>query len=95
MILRAHARQQIHGKGQDVKRKHKRDNPLEHGGDVAMAGECGCRKNDCEHDFDQDERQFDPEGGAEDPVVAIVDSQPLVLGAQEDGGDNVTGDEDQ
>ena len=39
----------------------------------------------CEGNLNEDEGQLDPEGGAQDAVLAEVDAQTLVLGASEDG----------
>jgi len=45
----------------------------------------------CERDFDKDKSELDPEGYAEDRVLAVLDSEALVLDANEDGRDDVAG----
>ena len=46
-------------------------------------------KADGKADLDEDEDELDPKGHAQDAVFAEVDPQPLVLGADEDGGNDV------
>ena len=43
--------------------------------------------------LEENEGQFGPEGEAQDAVLAVVDAQALVLGAQEDCGEDVAADE--
>ena len=38
-----------------------------------------------ECDFGEDEEEFDPEGNAQNAVLAEVDAEALVFGANEDG----------
>ena len=96
MLLRAPGRrQQIHKERQHVKRKDERDDPLEHGRDVLPAGEGGADEDGGEDDFDEDEDELEPEGEAQDAVLAEVHAQALVLGADEDGADDVAGHEEE
>jgi len=48
-------------------------------------------RTNCERDFDKDESELDPEGRAEDRVLAVFYSEALVLDANEDGGNDVAG----
>lgn len=96
MLLRApRGGQQIHEESEDVKSEDERDDPLEDGGDVLLAVERGDGEDDGEGDLDDDEEEFEPEGGAQDAVLAEVHAEALVLGADEDGADDVAGDEEE
>jgi len=57
--------------------------------------EIGCCEGDCKAGFEDDKGEFYPEGGAEDSVLAEVDSKTLILPADEYGRDNVSSDEEQ
>jgi hypothetical protein len=46
-------------------------------------------KDDGECDFGEDEEELDPEGDSQDAVLAEMDPETLVFGADEDGADNV------
>lgn len=89
------AGQQVEQEGEDVEGEDEGDDPLEHGGDVPVAGPARAREADGQDDLDDDEGQLDPEADAEDAVGAVVDAEALVLGAQEHGGQDVAGDEQQ
>ena len=52
---------------------------------VAHNAEC-----DGECELNEDEREFDPKACTKDAVLAVVDSETLVLSANEDRGDDVT-----
>ena len=94
MLLRAPGRrQQIDKERQHVKRKDERDDPFENRRDVLPAGEGGADKDGGEGNLDEDENELEPEGEAQDAVLAEVHAQALVLGADEDGADDVAGHE--
>lgn len=95
VALGAHARQEIEEEGEDVEGEDQGDQPFDDGGDVGVFAKGGGGEDDGQEGLDDDEGQFHPEGDAEDAVVAVVDAQPLVFGAQEDGRENVATDEDQ
>ena len=86
-------RQQIDKEGEDVKREHEGNDPLENGRNVLFAVERGGHENDCKDELDNDEHEFEPKGEAQDPMLAEVDAEPLVLGADEYGADDISGDE--
>ena len=86
-------RQQIDKEGEDVKGEHERDDPLENGRNVLFAVERGGYEDDCKDELDNDEHEFEPKGEAQDPMLAEVDAKPLVLGADENGADDISGDE--
>ncbi len=89
------SRQQIHEESKDIKGENKGDDPFQDGPDGPVGGERGADKDSSKEDFDNDEEELHPEGCAEDAVLAKVDAEALVFGADEDGGDDVTGDEEQ
>ena len=86
-------RQQIDKEGEDVESEDERDDPLENGRNVLFAVERGGYEDDCKDELDNDEHEFEPKGEAQDPMLAEVDTKPLVLGADENGADNISGDE--
>lgn len=59
-----------------------------------MGKGCG-NEDDGESKFDEDEGEFDPKGDAEDAMLSIVNAEALILGAEEDGGEDETADEDE
>ena len=87
--------EQIEQEAQDVAREDQGDDPLKDGGDVAVAGPRGADEDGGQHDLDQDEGQFHPEADAQDAVLAVVDAEPLVGRADEDGGEDVAGQEEE
>ena len=96
VFLRApRRRQQIDKERQHVKRKDERDDPFENRRDVLPAGEGGADKDGGEGNLDEDEGELEPEGEAQDAVLAEVHAEALVLGADEDGADDVAGHEEE
>jgi hypothetical protein len=51
-------------------------------------------KGDSETDLSDDKKEFNPEGNSKDGVFPVMDTQALVLPADEDGTDDVSNDED-
>ena len=88
-ILRLRRGQEIDDEAPDEEDVDERYDPLENGADVVVAESLRDAEDDGEGDFGQDEGEFDPEGDAQDAVLAEVDAEALVLGADEDGGDDV------
>ena len=96
MLLRApRRRQQIHKECQHIKRKDERDDPLEDRSDVLAAGKGGADEDRGEGNLDKDEDELEPEGEAQDAVLAEVHAEALVFGADEDGADDVAGHEEE
>ena len=96
MLLRApRRRQQIHKERQHVKRKDERDDPLEDRSDVLAAGEGGADEDRGEGNLDENEDELEPEGEAQDAVLAEVHAEALVFGADEDSADDVAGHEEE
>ena len=87
--------QQVDEEGEDVKGEDEGDDPLEDGGDVLVYAERGGGEDDGEGGLDEDEGELEPEGEAQDAVLAEVDAQALVLGADEDGADDVAAHEEE
>lgn len=86
---------QIDPKRKDIETKNKRNRPLQHRGGVVVLSEIATSKRDGQDDLDDDKRQLDPEGNAEDAVLAIAHAEPLILPADKDGADDVAGNEQQ
>ena len=88
-------RQQIHKEGKDIEREDEGDDPFENGRDVWLTVEGGGSEDDGEDDLHYDEEEFEPEGEAQDAVLAEMHAETLVLGADEDGADDVAGHEEE
>jgi len=72
-----------------------RDDPFEDGSSVTSAsGTAKGSKGNCKSNLNEDEGQLDPEGCAQDTVLAEVDTQALILSASEDGRNDVSNNED-
>ena len=96
MLLRApRRRQQIDKERQYVKGKDERDDPLEHRRDVLATREGGADEDGGKGNLDEDESELEPEGEAQDAVLAEMHAEALVLGADEDGADDVAGHEEE
>lgn len=87
--------QQIDEESEDVEGEDEGDDPFENGGHVLFSVKGGDCEDDCKDDLDDDEHELEPEGEAQDAVLAEVHAQALVLGADEDGADDVAGDEEE
>lgn len=62
---------QVDDEGKDVQGEDEGDDPFKHGGHVGVVGVGGGCKDDGEDELDEDKGEFDPEGGAEDAMVAV------------------------
>ena len=85
----ASCRQEVRYEAPDIEDVDQRDDPLEDSADVVVFVFLSDGEDNGERDFGEDEEQLDPEGDAQDAVFAEVDAEALVLGADEDGADNV------
>lgn len=89
----ANRRQQIHHEREDVPREHKGNDPLENRANVLLrpvVALCVDAEADGEADFDDDEGEFYEEACEQDAVLGAVEkAQAEVLGADEDGADDV------
>lgn len=90
LIASAVRGQEVNAEAPDVEDVDEGDHPFEDGGfvDSAVAA-LEHAKGNGEAAFDEDEGELDPEAGAEDAMFAEVDSKALVLGANENGRDDV------
>lgn len=88
-------RQQIHKEGEDVESEDEGDDPFEDGRYVLLAVKGGGGEDDGEDDLHDDEEEFEPEGKAQDAVLAEMHAETLVLGTDEDGADDVAGHEEE
>ena len=88
-------RQQIHEESKDVESEDERDDPLENGRDVLFTVEGADREDDGKDDLHDDEYKLEPEREAQDPMLAEMHAEALVLGADEDGADDVASDEEE
>lgn len=95
VVLGTNARPQIDNEAEDVEGEDEGDSPFEASCDVAVMGPGGADEDDGKNDFDEDEGEFDPEAESEDSVFAVVDTETLVLSAEENGGDDVAADENE
>lgn len=93
-VLGADGRVQVDEEGEDIEAEDQRDDPLQHGGRVVAAVPGQDDERDRQHDRHRDEGELDPEGHAQDAVLAVADAQALVLPADEDGGQQVADDEE-
>ena len=71
-MLGVNSRYEIDDEGEDVEGEDESDGPFEHCGCVVGTFEVGYSEADGEGDFDQDEGELDPEGEAQDAVLAEV-----------------------
>lgn len=94
VALAADRRHEIDEEAEDVEEVNKRDGPLQNRCGVPLFLFTADAEPDREAHFDKDKGQFDPKARSEDAVLAEVDTQALVLPADEDGADYVPDDED-
>ena len=87
--------QQVDEEGEDVKGEDEGDDPFEDGANVLAAGEGRTDEDGGEGDLDEDEGELEPKGEAQDAVLAEVHAEALVLGADEDGTDDIPGHEEE
>lgn len=88
-MLGAHGGHEVDGIAPHVEGEDERDDPLAHGGGVVVVPLAQHAERDGQAQLDEDEEQLHPEGDAQDAVLAVVDPEPLVLPAHEDGRQNV------
>jgi hypothetical protein len=88
---RPHSRNKINRKTPHVKRIYEANNPLTHRSRVIVILIGEDAKRDREAELGEDEGEFDPEGDAQDAVLAVVDAETLVFPADEDCRDDVAG----
>ncbi len=70
--FRRGSRVQVDVKRKDVGRKDKGNDPFQHGACVVVFGGCAGHEGDGEENLDDDERELDVEGHAQDAVFAVA-----------------------
>lgn len=94
LMSRLHSRQEINNKAPDVEDVDQAYRPLQYCCAVVVSLVAHYAECNGKGQLDEDEGELDPEGVGEDGVFAVVDSEALVFGADEDGGDDIAADED-
>jgi hypothetical protein len=94
ILVMAQEGQEVHIEAEDVEAVEECYGPLEHRRNVPNVLQGAHAKGDAHADLDDDEGELDPEGDAQDGVLAVVDSQALVLPTDKNCGHNVAEDED-
>jgi len=95
LLLTPSRRQQIHQKGKHIKRKYEGDDPFNNRTGVGLFVKCARRKDYGQADFDDDKGEFHPERQAQNAVLTETHAEALVFGADEDGAEDVAGDEEE
>ena len=83
-------RQQIHEESEDIESEKEGDDPFENGRYVLLVVEGGGCEDDSADNLHNDKEKFIPKGEAQYAVLAEVHAEALVLGADEDGANDVT-----
>lgn len=71
-VLCAGGGPEVHGEGEDVEGEDEGDDPLQVGADVLLVGAGGDAKGHGQGELEEDEGELDPEGEAEDAVLAVL-----------------------
>lgn len=71
-VLGGGGRVQVDVEGEDVGGEDEGDDPLEHGAGVVVAGEGAGDEGDGQQYLDDDEGELNPEGEAQDAVLAVA-----------------------
>lgn len=95
VMLCLHAGPKIEHKTEDVEGEDKGHDPLENRGGIPVVGPGCAYKDDSEDDLSEDESELDPEADSQDSVMTIMNAEPLIFGAEEDGGNDVADDENE
>lgn len=92
-MLGVDGRVQVDIKGKDIKAKHQGNDPLDDRCRVIVLVVTKHDERNGQANGDEDKSQLDPKGDGEHAVLGVVHAQALVLGANEDGRDEVADDE--
>lgn len=94
VVASADRGQQVDNEGEDVSGEDEGNDPFEDGTGILLrlvVASHADTEPDGEADFDNDEAELDDEAGQQDAVLgAIEDTQSKVLGADQDGTDNIS-----
>tara|TARA_R110002060_G_scaffold20312_9_gene27654 strand:+ start:956 stop:1246 length:291 start_codon:yes stop_codon:yes gene_type:complete len=74
----------------DIECVYEGDDPFAYSSRVVSLSVAQDPKCDCQAQFHKYEGELDPKGDAKDAMLAIMDSETLILPANEDGGDDVS-----
>lgn len=88
-------RKEVHSEAEDVKGENEGNNPFQHSSGVLVGTKHGGGKRNRQNDFDEDENELDPETYPQHTMIAVVDAKTLVLGANEDGGQDESSNKQQ
>lgn len=93
IMLGVHGRVQVHIEREDVEAKHQCNDPLDDRSRVIVLVITKHDERNGQADGDENEGQLDPKGDGEHAMLGVVHAEALVLGADEDGRDEVADDE--
>lgn len=83
---------QIREESEHIEGENQSDDPFEDGSNVLVTGcEGGTNKNNGKAELDENKEELHPKGSAENTMLAEVDAKALILGADKNGGDDITG----
>jgi hypothetical protein len=88
-MRRPHCRNEIDGETPYIESVDESNDPFNYRSRVVVCAVAKDAKCDGETELDEDEGEFDPEGNAEDTVLAVVNAETLVFPANEYGGNYV------
>ena len=94
MVLATYGGQEIDEEAKHVPSVNEGNDPFEHSGYVPVVVLLSDPKDDTEADLSDYEGELDPKGDSEDRVLAVVDTQTLVLPTDEDCANNIANNED-
>lgn len=87
--------QEIDGECSDEDGKEESNNPFEDGSSVVHPLPLSDAESNSKANENKDPGKLNPERGSKNPVLALVNTKTLVLGAYEDGGEQVADNEDR
>lgn len=94
VMFRPESRHKIDEEAENVEEEDERNNPLEHRRNIIPPRPRTHPKSNSERRLDQNKREFNPERPAQDGVLTEMNPETLVLPADEDGGYDISDDED-
>ena len=94
VVLSADRRQKVDEEAKDVEEVDETYSPLQHGRSIPLILLRADGKRNGKRDLEDDEGELDPEGVAQDGLLAEVDAQALVLRTYEDCAHDVAYDKD-
>jgi len=88
-MRRPHRRNKIDGEAPYIESIDESNDPFNDRSRVVVCKVAQDTESDGETELDEDEGEFDPEGHAENTVLAVVHAETLVFPANEYGGNDV------